>query len=145
MGVSTTVSLALFSLILIISLGVFVSLVAVSLRINDPARINLITDHVREELSITKDKDSRTVLIESRWSGTSYIEYALWVYRGKVIYNRTFDPPKEVAALETLNLTCTDLGVDPGSEYCINLFEPTGGKYYTIMFITREGNSFVGI
>ncbi len=145
MGVSTTVSLALFSLILVITLGVFISLVAVSLRINDPTRLNIITGHVREDLEISKDSDTRTILVESRWSGTSYLEYAFWIYRGKVVYNVTFNPPKEVVALETLNLTCTDLGVDPGSEYCVNLFEPTGGRYYSIMFVTRDGNGFIGI
>ena len=145
MGVSTTVSLALFSLILVISLGVFVSLVAVSLRINDPARINLITDHVREDLRVSKDDDTRTILVENVWSGTSYLEYAFWIYRGKVVYNVTFDPPLEVSALETLNLTCNDLGVSPGSEYCVNLFEATGGKYYAIMFVTKDGNSFVAL
>ena len=145
MGVSTTVSLALFSLILIISLGVFISLVAISLRINDPARINLITDHVREDLEISKDDDTRTIIVENRWSGTSYLEYAFWIYRGRVVYNVTFDPPLKVSSLETLNLTCNDLGVPPGSEYCVNLFEATGGKYYAIMFVTKDGNSFVAL
>lgn len=145
MGVSTTVSLALFSIILVISLGIFLSLLATSLRIYDPGRINMINNHLKEDLNVEKDDDTRTIIIENRWGGVSYIEYAFWIYRGKVVYNRSFNPPITISALETKNLTCTDLGVSPNSEYCINLFEPRRGKYYMIMFVTRDGNGFIGI
>ena len=149
MGVSTTVSLALFSLILIMSLGVFISLIAISVRINDPARINLITDHVREDLDIviynnTKDTGNTQDYVEitNRWSDTSYIEYVFILDKGRVIYSKSFDPPIKVLSLESVNITCSDLN-PPDPSICSGLFGENQKQYF-IMIVTREGNSFLG-
>ena len=144
MGVSTTISLALFSLILIISLGVFVSLVAVSLRINDPSRINLITDHVREELEVVKvNSTNRYIQVTNKWSSPSFIEHAIVLYEGKPIYIANLSNPIEIPPLSTVNLTCSDLEI---TAYCSNLFvRDSNGRISVIMLVTKEGNAFFGI
>jgi len=36
----------------------------------------MINNHLKEDLNVEKDDDTRTIIIENRWGGVSYISYA---------------------------------------------------------------------
>ena len=142
MGVSTTISLALFSLILVMGLGIFLSMVAISLRINDPARVNLVTDHIREELKAFKNFNNNTVTVYNRWQKSSYIEYVLVVNKGMVVSKIKLDNPIEIPSLEKVNLDCNQLKLE--GNLCVLVFnnKNPAQPLYNLIIITKNGNSF---
>jgi len=145
MGVSTTISLAIFSLILVMGLGIFLSIVAISLRINDPARINLVSDHIREDLKGVKNYNNKTVTIYNLWQKSSYIEYILVIDRGSVKKLVKLSKPIEIPSLSKVNLNCTDLGLE--NQVCQLVFNNSNPAQplYNLVVVTRNGNSFTVI
>jgi len=138
MGFSSAVSLGIFTLILVFSIGVYLNLVSQSIQLNDPSRISLISDHIRENINGWKDLDDRKILLESRWSGRSVIEYVLVIYRGSVVDRPIkVDPVITLDPLEVKSLTCEDLGLE---RYCDKVFGD--GEMYSIIVVTGYGNSF---
>ena len=111
MGFSSSLSLILLTLVIIISFGAYMNLVTISVRLNDPKRINLITKHIREDLDYykvnnTQNINSSYIYVENMWADDTYITDLLIVdTNGSIVKEIPLSEYIIVPSMKSFNIT----------------------------------------